>query len=105
MLQADAYTGYTKLYLPDRRPGPVTEAACLVHARRSFFAMADVEANARRKARARRRPSSRRSLWKWCNGSMPCSTSSARSTVSARRSERPFVRSGACLWFSAWKRG
>ncbi|WP_331372418.1 IS66 family transposase [Sinorhizobium chiapasense] len=54
ILQADAYTGYTKLYLPDRRPGPITEAACWVHARRPFFAMADVEANARRKAQGKK---------------------------------------------------
>lgn len=54
ILQADAYTGYTKLYLPDRRPGPITEAACWVHARRPFYAMADVEANARRRAQGKK---------------------------------------------------
>jgi transposase len=50
ILQADAYEGYGKLYQADRKPGPVHEAACWVHARRPFFAMADVEENARRKA-------------------------------------------------------
>jgi transposase len=50
ILQADAYDGYNRLYLADRKPGPVTEAACWVHARRPFFAMADLEENARRKA-------------------------------------------------------
>lgn len=50
VLQADAYGGYTKLYLPDRSPGPIHEAACWAHARRPFFIMADLEANARRKA-------------------------------------------------------
>src|SRR5271165_252698 len=50
ILQADAYDGYNKLYLTDRKPGPVREAACWVHARRPFFAMADLEENARRKA-------------------------------------------------------
>ena len=50
ILQADAYDGYNKLYLPDRRPGPIREAACWVHARRPFFVMADIEANAHRKA-------------------------------------------------------
>ena len=50
ILQADAYDGYNKLYLPDRKPGPIREAACWVHARRPFFAMADIEENARRKA-------------------------------------------------------
>jgi len=50
ILQADAYDGYNKLYLPERSPGPILEAACWVHARRPFFAMADIEENARRKA-------------------------------------------------------
>jgi hypothetical protein len=50
ILQADAYDGYGKLYLPGRTPGPIMEAACWVHARRPFFAMADIEENARRKA-------------------------------------------------------
>src|SRR5271156_5159658 len=50
ILQADAYDGYNQLYLAGRQPGPVREAACWVHARRPFFAMADIEENARRKA-------------------------------------------------------
>jgi transposase len=50
ILQADAYDGYNKLYQPDRKPSPIREAACWVHARRPFFAMADIEENARRKA-------------------------------------------------------
>jgi len=50
ILQADAYDGYNKLYLGDRKPGPVREAACWVHARRPFFAMADLEENVRRRA-------------------------------------------------------
>lgn len=50
VLQADAFGGYTKLYEPQRNPGPIQEAACWVHARRPFFAMADLEENARRKA-------------------------------------------------------
>jgi transposase len=50
ILQADAYDGYNKLYLADRKPGPIREAACWVHARRPFFAMADLDENARRKA-------------------------------------------------------
>jgi transposase len=54
ILQADAYDGYNKLYLPDRKPGPIREAACWVHARRPFFAMADIEENARRKAAGKR---------------------------------------------------
>jgi transposase len=50
ILQADAYGGYGKLYEANRQPGPILEAACWVHARRPFFAMADLEENARRKA-------------------------------------------------------
>ena len=48
LLQADAYDGYNKLYLPDRKPGPITEALCWSHARRKFFELADIAANARR---------------------------------------------------------
>jgi len=50
IFQADAYAGYNKLYEADRKPGPLVEAACWVHARRPFFIMADVTANARRQA-------------------------------------------------------
>src|SRR5947209_9350186 len=50
IFQADAYSGYNKLYEPDRKAGPILEAACWVHARRPFFVMADVAENARRKA-------------------------------------------------------
>lgn len=50
ILQADAYDGYNRLYLAERKPGPILEAACWSHARRPFFIMADIEANARRKA-------------------------------------------------------
>jgi transposase len=53
ILQADAYGGYTKLYEATRNPGPIIEAACWVHARRPFFVLADVAANARRKAHGR----------------------------------------------------
>jgi hypothetical protein len=45
-LQADAYVGF-RLYAPDRRPGPVTEAACWAHGRRKLFELADVTAKAR----------------------------------------------------------
>ncbi len=50
VLQADAYGGYNKLYEAGRTPGPILEAACWAHARRPFFALADIEASARRKA-------------------------------------------------------
>jgi transposase len=53
ILQADAFAGYNKLYAADRQPGPLVEAACWVHARRPFFVMADIAANARRKAQGK----------------------------------------------------
>jgi transposase len=56
IFQADAYTGYGKLYEPGRLPGPIFEAACWVHARRPFFVMADLAENARRKAQGKKPP-------------------------------------------------
>jgi transposase len=53
LFQADAFGGYNKLYVADRKPGPLLEAACWVHARRPFFAMADIAENARRTAQGR----------------------------------------------------
>lgn len=53
IFQADAYSGYTKLYEANRKPSPLVEAACWVHARRPFFILADVAANARRKAQGK----------------------------------------------------
>src|SRR3954465_888041 len=53
ILQADAYGGYNKLYQADRKPGPIVEAACWAHARRPFFVLADLAANARRKAQGK----------------------------------------------------
>ena len=53
ILQADAYGGYNKLYEGARQPGPIAEAACWVHARRPFFVLADLAANARRKAQGK----------------------------------------------------
>ena len=46
ILQADAFDGYNRLYLPDRKPGPIVEALCWSHARRKFFELADIAANA-----------------------------------------------------------
>ena len=53
IFQADAFGGYNKLYAADRKPGPILEAACWVHARRPFFILADVAASARRKAQGK----------------------------------------------------
>jgi len=54
LFQADAFDGYRQLYLLERSPGPIVEAGCWVHARRPFFAMADLEENARRRATGRK---------------------------------------------------
>jgi transposase len=53
ILQADAYGGYGKLYEVNRLPGPITQAACWSHARRKFFVLADLAANAHRKAQGK----------------------------------------------------
>ncbi len=49
ILQADAYAGFNTVYKADRKPGPVTEAACWAHGRRKFFELADIAAKARNK--------------------------------------------------------
>ena len=52
ILQADAYSGYNPLFKVDRDPGPLTQALCWAHARRKFFVLADIAANARRRKNA-----------------------------------------------------
>ncbi|MFZ0849347.1 MAG: IS66 family transposase, partial [Hyphomicrobiaceae bacterium] len=52
ILQADAYSGYNSLYNPSRVPGAITSALCWSHARRQFFELADIAANARRGKKA-----------------------------------------------------
>lgn len=53
ILQADAFSGYGKLYDAERTAGAIVEAACWAHARRKFFELADLAAAARRKAQRR----------------------------------------------------
>ena len=48
ILQADSFSGYDALYVPDRRPGPIREAGCWAHARRKLFELADVASKARK---------------------------------------------------------
>jgi len=43
ILQADAYSGFGELYDPDRKPGPILEAACWAHGRRKVFVLADLD--------------------------------------------------------------
>jgi transposase len=50
VFQADAFSGYGKLYAPDRKPGQILQAGCWSHARRPFFIFADLQEAARRKA-------------------------------------------------------
>ena len=52
ILQADAYAGFNTVYKPERKPGPITEAACWAHARRKFFELADIASKARGKTSA-----------------------------------------------------
>ncbi len=42
LMQADAYSGFNRLYAATRRPGPITEASCWAHARRQFFDLARI---------------------------------------------------------------
>ena len=53
ILQADAYAGYKRLYEPGHSAGPITEALCWSHGRRTFYQLADIEAN---KGRGKRAP-------------------------------------------------
>jgi len=50
ILQADAFSGYGKLYEAGREPGPIAQAGCWAHARRKFFVLADIASAARRKS-------------------------------------------------------
>jgi hypothetical protein len=49
VLQADAYAGFNSVYKPERKPGPIIEAACWSHARRKLFELADIASKARDK--------------------------------------------------------
>ena len=43
IMQADAFSGFGKLYQPGREAGEIVEAACWAHARRKFFELADLK--------------------------------------------------------------
>ena len=43
LMQADAYSGYKRVYAAGRQPGPISEAACWAHARRKFFELAELQ--------------------------------------------------------------
>jgi transposase len=42
-MQADAFSGFGRLYKPGRALGPIVEAACWSHARRGFFELAELQ--------------------------------------------------------------
>jgi len=42
LMQADAYSGFNRLYEAARKPGPIIEASCWAHARRKFFDLARI---------------------------------------------------------------
>jgi transposase len=43
LMQADAYAGFNRLYEPNRKPGPIVEAACWSHARRKLYELAQLK--------------------------------------------------------------
>jgi transposase len=43
IMQADAFSGFGRLYKASRKPGPLTEAGCWAHARRGFFELAELQ--------------------------------------------------------------
>ena len=43
IMQADAFSGFGRLYRPGRKPGAIIEAACWSHARRGFFELAELQ--------------------------------------------------------------
>lgn len=43
IMQADAFSGFGRLYKPGRPSGTIREAACWAHARRNFFELADLQ--------------------------------------------------------------
>ena len=43
IIQADAFSGFGRLYEPGRKAGAMTEAACWSHARRKFFELAELQ--------------------------------------------------------------
>lgn len=43
IMQADAFSGFGRLYKPGRADGPIVEAACWSHARRGFFELAELQ--------------------------------------------------------------
>jgi len=85
ILQADAYAGFNRLYAPDRKGGPITEAGCWAHARRKLFELAT--SRPRHAIASRRR--SGRSPSRRSRSSTPSSRWNARSTACHPKRARP----------------
>jgi transposase len=90
-MQADAYSGFNRLYEPMRQPGPIVEVACW----RMRDATSSIWCGSRR-----RRLASKRSPVSTC-----CSPSSARSMVRSLPSAAAFVRNVASRWSTSLASG
>ena len=95
LFQADAFDGYRALYLPQRHAGSILEVGCWAHARRPFFAMADIAENARRRAAGRSAVALSPIAIEVVRASTPCSRSSGQSTARAPKSAGRSARRGA----------
>jgi transposase len=115
ILQADAYAGFNRLYAPDRKPGPILEAACWAHARRKLYELAaaskaPITAEAVRRidrlfaverdiaglsAEARLAIRRERSARSWLISSPGCGSSRNGSRASRRSARRSPTRPGA----------
>src|ERR671917_1660351 len=93
ILQADAFSGFGRLYAPGRPAGAITEAACWAHARRKFFEIAELK-KAPIALEAVRRIDALFAIEREINGT----TAEDRRAVRAERS-RPLVTE-----FEAWLR-
>src|SRR3954454_5308078 len=85
IMQADAFSGFGRLYGPGRPAGPITEAACWAHARRKLFEIAELK-KAPIAIEAVRRIDALFAIEREINGM----TAEGRRTVRANRS-RPLV--------------
>ena len=103
ILQADAYSGYNELYDPSRSQGAITAALCWAHARRQFFELADIAANARRGKKADGDLADRARGGQ--AASTRCSTSNAASTAKAPKSVCAYAGQIVRPFSRRWKHG
>jgi len=102
ILQADAYGGYNPLFKGDRDPNPLRQAFCWAHARRKFFVLADINANAKRRKNAA--PISPMAL-EAVNGSTARSILSGRSTGLRPINAWSVAGKTACRSSTVWRPG